>query len=167
MDLIQLRQMGLMASNPLVKKTITFKYHPLIDQSADADPNGPRSEKLVEGSTDFWLRKFTAADRMSIGAAIGDERIYESIYRCVFKEDGTPVFPDIETARELDLKMFSELFLAINEINGGGSKKSQPRTNGGTRSRSPSAEGRSRNGSKPSRLKKQTAGSNTVKSTDH
>lgn len=161
MDLVQLRQMGLASANPLIKKTITIKYFPLKEGSETE-----REEKEIDGTLDFWLRKFTAADRMAVSAVSGDERIYESIYRCVFKEDGTPVFPDIETARELNLKMFSELFLAINEINGGSTKKSQPRTNGGTRSRSPSAVGRSRNGSKRSQAKKLTGGSSTPTSTD-
>lgn len=160
MDLVQLRQMGLASANPLIKKTITIKYFPLKEGSETE-----REEKGVDGSLDFWLRKFTAADRMAISSVKGDERIYESIYRCVFKEDGTPVFPDIETARELNLSMFSELFLAINEINGRGAKKSQPRTNGGTRSRSPSAAGQSQSGSKRSQGKRQTGGSSTPTST--
>lgn len=152
--------MGLMAANPLLKRTIKIKYYPLKDGS-----DTEREAKQTEGTVDFWLRKFTAADRMAVSVAVGDERIYESIWRCVFSEDGRQVFPDIETARELDLKMFSELFLAINEINGGSSKKSQPRTNGGTHSRSHSAEGQLPSGKKLSRRKKPISGSSTVKNT--
>lgn len=165
MDLTQLRAMGLMASNPLIKRTIKFKFFPLVDQRQNADPSGPRSETAQEGSTDFWIRKFTAADRLAVGAAVGDERMYESICRCVLKEDGTPVFPDLDTAKEIDLMMLSKLLPAINEINGAAPKKSQPRTNGGTRSRSPSAVGQSQSGSKPSQRKKQIAGSSTATNT--
>lgn len=160
MDLVQLRSMGLMAANPLVKKTITIKYRPLIEGSETE-----REEKPVEATVDFWIRKFTAADRIALNVAEGEERAYIGIQRCVFTEDAKPLFPDLETARELDLEMFAQLLVAVNEINGSVTKKSQPRTNGGTRSPSPSAVGRSRSGSKPSAQKKPSSGPSTQANT--
>lgn len=160
MDLIQLRQMGLMAANPMVKKTITIKYRPLMEGSETE-----REEKPVEGTVDFWIRKFTAADRIALNVAEGEERAYIGIQRCVFTEDGKPLFPDIETARELDLEMFAQLLVAVNEINGNREKKSQPKTSSGGKSRSPSADVRPGNGNKRSRMKKPETSSSTATST--
>lgn len=160
MDINQLRSMGLMAANPLVKKTITIHYYPFKEGS-----ESEREEQSVEATVDFWLRKFTAADRIALNVAEGEERAYVGIQRCVFTEDGKPLFPDIDTARELDLEMFAQLLVAVNEINGSAAKKSQPRTSSSAKSRSPSAAGRSQNGKKASPMKKSASGSNTETST--
>jgi hypothetical protein len=158
MDIKQLRSMGLMAPNPLVKQTITIKYRPL-------KPDGEREDEEVEAALDFWIRKFTAADQIAIHGAPEEERVYVAIQRSVFNEDGTALFPDVDSARELDLTMFGEMMVAINEFNEAGSKKSQPRTSGGARSRLPSADEASANGKSPSPKKKSRSGSSTSSDT--
>lgn len=160
MDINQLRSMGLMAANPLVKKTITIHYYPFKEGS-----ESEREEKSVEATVDFWIRKFTAADRIALNVAEGEERAYVGIQRCVFTEDGKPLFPDIDTARELDLEMFAQLLVAVNEINGSTAKKSQPRMSSGGKSRLPSADALPENGKRRSRLKKPTTSSSTETST--
>lgn len=160
MDINQLRGMGLMAANPLVKKTITIHYYPLKEGSETE-----REEKSVEATVDFWIRKFTAADRIVLNQTEGEDRAYVGIQRCIFTEDGKPLFPGIDTARELDLEMFAQLLVAVNEINGSAAKKSQPRTSSSAKSRSPSAAERSQNGKKASPTKKSESGSNTETST--
>lgn len=165
MDIAQLQRMGLQASNPLIKKTITIKYFPLIDQSPDADPSGPRSEEEQEGTADFWIRKFTASDRIATAHLANSDSPEEAtllaIQRSIFTEDGKPVFPDVESVRGLDLEMFAPLLHAIHQINESGSKKSRPRTNGGTPSPLPSGEGLLGSGKRRSRKKKSDAGSSS------
>lgn len=159
MDITQLRHMGLATSNPLIKKTITIKYYPLKEGSTTE-----REEEQAEGSIDFWIRRFTASDRIATAQLANsdpDEATLLAVQRSIFSEDGKPVFPDTHAVRELDLEMFAPLLLAINEINGGGAKKSHPRTNGGTRSPSPSVAGRSGSGRKSSRSKSSTSGSSS------
>lgn len=163
-DITQLHRMGLHGNNPLIKKTITIEYYPLKEGS-----DTERETDKVEGTVDFWIRKFMATDRiatMQLSRESPEDATLLAVQRSIFHEDGTPVFPDIETVRGLDLEVYAPLLIAINEINGDAGKKSQPRTNGGTRSPSLSAEGRSRNGRNISRKKKQIAGSSSPTSTD-
>lgn len=169
MDLLQLRQMGLVTSNPLIKKTITIKYHELKPEDTWESPTVPeREEAETDGEVTFWLRKFTAADRITLnGTKSFEDRAYLAIQRSVYTEDGTPVFPEVEDAEGLDLVMFGSLLVAINELNDYSEKKSQPRTNGGAKSRSPSAVGRSKNGRKPSAKTSGTSGSSIDTSSAH
>lgn len=165
MDIAQLQRMGLQASNPLIKKTITIQYHPLKDGSETE-----REEEKIDGDVDFWIRKFTASDQIVTAHLANSDSPEEAtllaIQRSIFTEDGKPVFPDVESVRGLDLEMFAPLLHAIHQINESGSKKSRPRTNGGTPSPLPSGEGQSGSGKKRSRRKKSAAGSNSPTSTD-
>jgi hypothetical protein len=141
MDIQQLQRMGVLVSNPLIKKTITIKYFPLKPEETWENPTIPeREEERVEGDVDFWIRKLSALDNIALNA-IKDpaERVYAGIQRSIFNEQGELVFPDLETARCLDLEMFAPLLIAMNELNKGASKKSQPKTNSGVNSVSPSA----------------------------
>lgn len=168
MDITQLQRMGLYTPNPLIKKTVTIKFFPLLDESKNADPAGPRSDKLTEASVDFWIRKFTASDRIAtnhLAQTDPDAATYLALQRSVFKEDGTPVFASLDEARSMDLGIYAPVMIAIKEINGDGSKKYRPRTNGGTRSPSPSGEGRSESGKKSSRKRNSTTGSSSPTST--
>lgn len=168
MDITQLQRMGLYTPNPLIKKTVTIKFYPLLDESKDADPNGPRSETLTEATVDFWIRKFTASDRIATGHLAQtdpDSATYLAIQRGVFREDGTPVFASLDEARSMDLGIYAPVMIAIKEINGEFAKKSRPRTNGGTRSPSPSGAGQSVNGRKSSPKRKPNPGSSSPTST--
>lgn len=159
MDIAHLQRMGLHGTNPLIKKTITIHYYPLKEGSETE-----RETEKVEGTVDFWIRKFLANDRiatMQLSRENPEDATLLAVQRSIFHEDGTPVFPDVESVRGLDLEVYAPLLIAIREINGEGGKKSQPRTNGGTRSPSPSAGSRSRNGKLPSPKKKSKTGSSS------
>jgi hypothetical protein len=169
MDIAQLQRMGLHGNNPLIKKTITIHYYPLLDESPDADPAGPRAPEQVEGTVDFWIRKFMATDRIAT-MQLSHQNSHEeatllAVQRSIFHEDGKPMFPDIESVRILDLEVYAPILMAINDINGDSGKKSQPRTNGGTRLPSPSADAQSQSGKKASRKKRSITGSNSQTST--
>lgn len=168
MDLIKLRQMGLVTSNPLVKREITIKFYPTTPEETWAVPTVPEREaEKVEGHLEFWLKKFTAADRIALSTAQSDEdRAYIAIQRTVFTENGEHVFPDLDTARELDLDMFGPLLNAINQLNHVTEKKSKPRTNGGVSLPSPSAVAPSPNGKTASRKRNSRSGRSTDLSGD-
>lgn len=170
MDLDQLKSMGLVSANPLVKKEITIRYRPLLPKNQWADPNvEERQEEEVEGKVTFWLRKLTASDQLAIARAVneGRDHIPMLLHRCVLKEDGSRVFPTEQDAVGVDPVMFVELFKAINEINDGIGKKSQPRTSSGANSVSPSAEEASPNGERSSPAKNSQSGDSTESETGH
>lgn len=168
MDLSQLKAMGLVTSNPLVKREIKVLYHPLLPKDEWADPEvEERAPSKVEGEVTVYLSKLTAADQIAVAAAsaAGRDYTYVILSRCVYTEDGRRLFPTEEDARGLDLSMFGELVAEINKLNGGGEKKSLPRTKRGANSRSPSAAERSRSGKRSFRPVSGASGSNTGPST--
>lgn len=143
MDIDQLRAMGVVSSNPLVRREFKISYHPLLPEKEWADPAVPeRSQDKVDGTIDVWLRKPTASDQLAIHKAIADGRdaMFVLLHRCVFKQDGSRVFPTEEDAVGLDLSVFSELVVELNRIAGDLRKKSLPRTKSGANSLSPSAD---------------------------
>lgn len=164
MDLDQLKSMGLVQANPMLKKEITIKYRPLLPKSRWKDPDvEERQDEEVEGTVTVWLRKLTAADQMSIAAAAkaGRDAMSLMIHLSVFKEDGSRVFPTEDDAAGLDPVMFMPLLVEINKLNEGISKKSRPRTRSGANSRSPSAAEASPNGSSTSAPKNSRSGDST------
>lgn len=168
MDLEQLKSMGLVQANPLVKREIKVRYRPLLPQSEWADPAvEERAAEEVDGVVTVWLRKLTAADQMAVGsvAASGGDAISLIIHLCVFKEDGTRLFPTVDDAAGLDKVMFAGLLLEINKLNEGTAKKSRPRTSSGASSRSPSADAVSPNGNSSSQSKNSQSGTSTEKRT--
>lgn len=163
MDLLQLRAMGLVNPNPLLKRTIKIKYFKLTPEDTWANPTVPeREEEESEGELDFWIRKFTAADSMALAAAKKfDDQAYEAIFRSVFTEEGEQVFPDINVAREVNLKMFNPLLEAIFDLNGVTAKKSPPKTNSGASSASSSENRASRRSKRKSRPRTSEPSSST------
>lgn len=162
LDIKKLQMMGLASANPLVKKTFSIKYHPLKPKTAWADPEVPeREEQEATGEISVYLRKMTAADQIFVHSAIsqGQDAIYAMLHRSVYKEDGSRVFETVEDAMTVDLAMFSPLATLVMQINGALQKKSQPRMSSSAKSRSPSADGQSQNGKKPSRRKNSKPGS--------
>jgi hypothetical protein len=155
MDLLQLRAMGLVNSNPLVKREITIKYFPLKPEDTWASPVVPERESdAIDGKLDFWIRKFTAADSLALAAAkTFDERAYLAIQRGVFNEQGEPIFTSYEVACEVDLTMFAPLLEAVFSLNGIKGKKSRPTTNSGVSSASSSGSPASQRSRKRSRRK--------------
>jgi hypothetical protein len=164
MDLKQLQSMGVLTSNPLVKRTITIEYFPEKPQAKWADASIPeREEESVSGTVDFWLRKLTAADQIAIASCIKEKRdpLYTMLHRSVYSEDGSRVFPTEEDAIGVDLTVFAGLVEEIHKLNGDFGKKSQPRTKRGAKSRSPSGAAASPNGKNTSAEKSSTSGSST------
>ena len=170
MDLDQLRSMGLVSANPMLKREIKIKYRPLLPKEQWKDPNvEERQEEAVEGTVTVWLRKMTAADQMAVATAAqaGRDAISLLIHLSVFKEDGSRVFPTEADAAGLDPVMFMPLLVEINKLNEGISKKSRPRTSSGARSRSPSAAEASPNGSNTSVPKNSRSGDSTESAAAH
>lgn len=163
-DLSQLRAMGLVASNPLVRKEINIRYRPMKPESEWQEPGQPeRQDEFEEASVTVFIRKFTAADQIAISNAKTNEEVaYISIQRTVFTEDGQHLFPTMDDAYGLDLDMFAPLLGEIRDINEiGKAKKSQPRTKRGVTSRSPSADAVLRSGNKSSPQTSSTSGSSS------
>lgn len=148
MDIEQLRSMGLVTPNPLLKRDFKVRYRPLIPQSEWADPGVPeRQEEEIEGTIDVWIRRPVAADQIAIHKAIdeGYDNVSALIHRCVFNESGKRLFT-LPEAESLDLKMFGNLVDLINKLAGKAVKKSNPRTRSGASSPSPSGEEQSESG---------------------
>ena len=141
-DLTQLASMGLVESNPLVKRDIPVKYFPLKPESEWSEPGVPeREEAPVEAMVTVYLRRFRASDSIAIRGAADDDQAYMAVHRSVFTEDGKRLFSTIEEAFGLKLEMFHPLLQEINRLNGVAlKKKSKPKTNSGASSPSRSAD---------------------------
>lgn len=154
MNLEQLKAMGLVQSNPLVKRTFKVQYRPLLPRSQWADPAiEERQDEAVEGEITVWLRKLTAADQIAVQQAIAAKRdpVYVMLHRCCFNEQGGRVFASEEEAMGVDLSMFAGLLTELNQMNVR-AKKSTPRTSSGASSRSASAADPSQSGKNASPL---------------
>jgi hypothetical protein len=143
MDLAQLRTMGVVSQNPLVRREIKVKFFPLLPREQWKDPEvEERQEESVEGVVEVWLRKFSAADIIAIQAAerAGRDRHTAAIQRTTFNAAGDKIFPTEVEAAELNIEMFSGLLAEITKLNPvTRKKKSPPRTSSGVSSPSPSA----------------------------
>lgn len=165
MDFATLQKLGAIVPKALVKREITFKRPELRPDSEWADQDVPEfTGELLEESMTIHIRRGSSADAIDVSNASDRERPFVAIYRSICDEAGNQVFPSLEEAMQLQMWMALPLFTAINEINGGGSKNSRPRTSSGAKSRSPSAEGRSPNGKKPCSSTNKTSGDNTATS---
>lgn len=161
MNLEQLRAAGVIAANPLTRRTIKLRYRPLKPREQWADPAVEEREDFFQhGTAEYWLKKASAADMLLVMNAPGREvdKNYMLIHRCVFHENGDRVFPTVEDTLSLDLVMFADLLLKLKEINGDFPKASPPKTKPGTTSPSPSAENPLNSGSNVSAPKNGTAG---------
>jgi hypothetical protein len=141
-DLTQLSSMGLVESNPLVKREIPIKYFPLKPESEWSELGVPeREDASVEATVTVYLRRFRASDSIAIRGAGEDDQAYMAVHRSVFTEDGKRLFPTIDDAFGLKLEMFHPLLQAINKLNGVAiKKKSKSKTSSGATSPSPSAD---------------------------
>lgn len=167
MDLARLKALGLVTSNPLVKRDIKIKCRPLVPQEQWADPEVEEREPEQEVSVTVYLSKLTAADQIEVYARkqAKQDFTYLILSRCVHTEEGLRLFPTEEDARGLNLEMFAELVMEVRKLNGDAAKKSPPRTKRGASSRSPSADDPSPSGSPPSPSKSGESGCSTEPST--
>jgi hypothetical protein len=149
MDIEQLRAMGLVIANPLVRRDFKVRYRPLLPEAEWATPGVPeRQQEEVEGVVDVWVRRPTAADQIAIFKAVeeGYDSVNVLIHRCVFNEAGARLF-SLDEAQSLDRRMFENLIDIINKTAGNIGKKSPPRTRSGAKLRSLSVVGQSESGS--------------------
>lgn len=140
-DLTQLAAMGLVESNPLVKREIPIQYFALKPESEWSEPGVPeREEEASEATVTVYLRRFRASDSIAIRGAGEDDQAYMAVHRSVFTEGGKRLFPTLEDAFGLKLEMFHPLLQEINKLNGVAlKKKSSQKKNSGSTSRSLSA----------------------------
>lgn len=151
MDLKQLHAMGAMVPKTLFKRELEINRPELVPEDQWADPKVAEfTGEWVKDSITVHIRKRNSSDFLQIVQAENADKAHTAVWCSVCTEDGSPVFETIEQVRDLQEWLFAPLLLAVNEVNEVGPKNSQPRTSFGAKSRSPSAEGQSRNGSKPS-----------------
>ncbi|MDQ3039518.1 MAG: phage tail assembly chaperone family protein, TAC [Pseudomonadota bacterium] len=168
MDLKQLQALGAIVPRGLIKREITFDYYPLKPETEWAESDVPeRQDDKTEGRMTVHIRKGSSADAIEVAGSSERERPFVAILRCICNENGDPVFPTIEDAMSLETWLAIPLFEAINSVSGIGTKKSQPGTSSGAKSRSLSAGDQSRNGKRSSRTRKKVSGDSTVPSVAH
>lgn len=169
MDLEQLKHMGLVQSNPLIKVAVKVRYFPLLPKSEWTDPDvEQRAPDAVDGEVTVYLRKLTAADQIAINNAVKAKRdpMYAVLHRSIFDERGGRLFASEEEAMGLDLSMFSGLIVEINKVNGSLGKKVTPKAKSGSNLPSHSGDAASQNGKSASPPTNSPAGSNTDTATD-
>ena len=169
MNLEQLRAMGLVAPNPLLKKELKIRYRPLLPQDQWASPEVPeREEEFVEGVVTVFLRKLSAADQMLVhkDSPTGLDFLYTIIHRCVFTESGERLFPTREDAEQVDLVLFTPLIDELTGLIGGAGKKSPLKTSSGANSPSLSVDEASKSGNSTSARKSMASGSSSEPNTD-
>jgi hypothetical protein len=168
MDLKQLQAMGAIIPRTLFKKEVPVKRPELKPASEWAEKDVPeKTGKWIDDTITVHIRKKSSADFMEMIAAPDREKAHIAVLRCVCDEKGAEVFESLEQAKQLEEWLFIPLVMAVNEVNQFGLKNSQPRTSSGAKSRSPSAEGQSRNGKSRSRKKSAPSGSSIETSVAH
>lgn len=152
MNIEQLRAMGLVHSNPLVRKEFKVRYFPLKPPETWATPGvEEREPESVEGEVVVYLRKMTAADQLAVRSAVKGDQDFLSvlIHRSVFDENGARVFPTVEDAAGINVEMFAGLVEELTRMNPV-PKRSRAKMSSGANSPSPLAGGPSPNGRTPS-----------------
>ena len=165
MDLKQLQAMGAIVPRTLFKREIEIK-RPVLKPAAEwADPELPEETgEFVEETITAHIRKRASADFLEMINADDRDKAFVAILRCVCDDRGAELFESLDQAKQLQEWLFIPLAMAVNEVNKFGLKNSQPRTSSGAKSRSLSAEGRSRNGKSPSARKSVQSGRPTATS---
>lgn len=165
MNYKQLQAMGAIVPRTLFKREVPIKYRPLKPENEWAEPGNPEhQEDEVEDSITVFIRKASAADVIEILSANPRDMPFVGIHRCICNEDGTELFPDLESAGSLAIWMATALFDAVKSVNPDTAKKSKARMSSGANSPSPSAAKRSHNSKRNSRQKKPASGNSTAPS---
>lgn len=162
MDLKQLQAMGAIIPRTLFKREVPIKRPELKPANEWADPTVPeKTGEWLDDTVTVYIRKKSSADFMEMVAAPDREKAHIAVLRCVCDEKGCEVFESLDQAKQLEEWLFIPLVMVVNEVNQFGLKNSQPRTSSGAKSRSASAEGRSRNGKLRSVKRNGQSGSHT------
>ena len=162
MNYQQLQAMGAIVPRTLFKREVPIKYRPLKPESEWAEPGNPElQEEEVEDTVTVFIRKASAADVIEILNANPRDMPFVGIHRCVCNEDGTELFPSLETTSSLAVWMATALFDAVKSVNPDTAKKSKARMSSGANSPSPSAAKPSHNSRRNSPQKKPASGNST------
>jgi hypothetical protein len=140
MDLRNLQAAGAFVPAALVPRVVDVKRPVIKPETEWADPAWPEpTGEFVDDKLPVWIRKRSSANFVEMANATDADRAHVAILRCVFNEDGTPAFTDLEQVKRIDDWLFVPLFLAVNEVNNYRGKNSLPKTSSGTNSPSSSA----------------------------
>jgi hypothetical protein len=169
MDLKQLKAMGLVTTNPMIKHDLEIGYYPLKPESDWADPAIPEREaERVTSTITVYLKRYNAADLVIVGAVEDQEmRAWMSIQRSTYTETGDRLFPTLDDAIGLDLAMFGPLLTRINKINEGAKKNSPRKMNSGASLPLPSVDEALPNGKSSLTPESTESGSSTAPSSAH
>ena len=148
MDITQLQNMGAFVAQKLIKRDVPIKRPELKPKSEWADPEVPETTgQLIDDTLTVHIRRGSAADAIEYAHAPKREQPFIAIQRFVCTPDGKPVFPDLETAMQVQTWLAMPLFETISEAHGTLPKASRRRTSGGANSPSRSADEASKSGS--------------------
>jgi hypothetical protein len=162
MQLKQLQAMGALVPRTFYEKTIPIRRPVLKPADEWAERDVPeKTGEFVDDMITIHIRKRSSADFLEMMTAPDRDKAHIAILRCICQPDGTEIFESVEQAKQLEEWLFIPLMLAVNEVNQFGLKNSQPRTSYGAKSRSASADVRSRNGKRRSLKKSAPSGSPT------
>lgn len=159
MDYQELKALGGIVSQALVKKEIQFRYHAPLPEDQWADPAMPEfADEATDATATIYIRKRTSRDFLDVVRAPESQQAFINLFRCVCNEDGTPLFPSVEDAGHLAEWLLVPMLTAVNEVNSFLPKRFPPKTSSGANSLSPSAAGASGNGRKRSTRKSGRSG---------
>lgn len=165
MDIKQLSSMGAFIPKGLVKKEVEIKRPAPIPESEWDDPSVPEfdEENLLSESMTIHVKRRSSADFLQMVNAKDNEKALVAVLLSVVDESGNQVFEDLDQVSQLKEWLLIPLMLAVGEVNSPGKKKnSRTRKNFGVSSPSPSEDGASPNGKKPSAKKNAQHGSPTA-----
>lgn len=150
MDLKQLQAMGAMTPNKVVARQVKIKRPVLRPRDEWADPDlSETTGELIDDSITIHIRRGSAADALELAQASKREQPFVAIQRFICTPTGEPVFPDLETAMQIETWLALPLFDAITEARGASPKTSRRRTSSGANSPSRSADEASLSGNTP------------------
>lgn len=135
MNLNDLMAMGAITPRTVFKRDIKVKFRPLKPENEWAEKGNPEHEdNEVEKTITVFIRKANSADLLEITNANDRQRPFVAIYRCICNEDGSEVFPDLETTTTIAPWLLIPLFNVIQTVNPDSKKKSLRKMNSGVKS---------------------------------
>ncbi len=127
--------MGAITPRTVFKRDIDVKFRPLKPEKEWAEKGNPEHEEAeVEKKITVFIRKANSADLLEITNANDRQRPFVAIYRCICNEDGSEVFPDLETTTTIAPWLLIPLFSVIQTVNPDSKKKSLRKMNSGVKS---------------------------------
>lgn len=150
MNLQQLQSMGALAPRKLTRREVAINRPVPKPETEWADPEVPEfTDETVPDTVTVFIRKGSAADAIEFVRADERSQPFVALLRFICNEDGSPVFPDLETAMRVHTWLALPLMEAAREVQGTLPNASTPRTNSGASSPSPSGDEASGSGKTP------------------